>query len=332
MDEVKPSSIGERKTARAANKGLEQFFTPLEVASSCLDSMISYLGPGYRELHWLEPSAGAGVFVDQLLKRGVPEANIFAYDLEPRHPLVKQANLFDVVEELPERMVTIGNPPYGHRNKLSIAFLNAVIKKSSLVGFVVPGFWRHPSLHAQLDPHAHWVFDQAAGNKFILPDGSTKSVVNATFQLWEWRDELRISDEDSTDRGYFTSGKGRDGDLFFNPLGRRSPWSREHLGINCTPITFAHPLVELAALEINDALVREKNNWYSSISVFSKKRIRIHLNRWMDEHPAEKAVVEAALRVNSRRDLFSPLESEIAQDSVSPAHSNERLWALADLR
>lgn len=298
------STPASRKQARVKRLDREQFFTRPEVAAAAVDSMIAYVGKeAALSKTWLEPSAGSGVFVEALKDRGVSPEKILAFDLEPHHPSVVETDFFAVVDSLPSGLLTIGNPPYGVNSSMAVEFFNAVAKKSSSIGWLVPRFWRHPSLHLKLDPKAHWVFDKYAGVKFLSPTGEEIPAVHTVFQIWDVREEDRTSEEDWEDRGYLYRSTDEDYDLIWNTVGK-SCWVDSVQGVNNVHLKAVHPLVVKACREVAPALSYESRHCYSSMMSYSLSRLRVYLNGWMDAHPAEKKTVEEALRARLPRGLF----------------------------
>ena len=81
---------------------------------------------------YLEPSAGAGVFLNYLDKP------YLAYDIKPDDErIVKQDYLLLDLPYKKGRCI-IGNPPYGNRNVLSVQFYKKSIQLCDYISFILP--------------------------------------------------------------------------------------------------------------------------------------------------------------------------------------------------
>lgn len=167
----------------------------------------------------------------------------------------------------------------------------------------MPRYWRHPGQLSKIDEHAHYVYEMDAGTDFVTPEGKTLRLINTSFHIWDVREEKRVSLEDSSDRGYFWRSTAEDYDLIHNPVGL-NVFVEEILSGSHSYLKTAHPLVLRGLTEVLPAIQEESRQCYSSILTISKTRLRVHLNAWMDAHPAEKATVEDAIRASRPRALF----------------------------
>ena len=64
----------------------------------------------------LEPSAGEGAFLDYL-----PKSKSLGIDIDPKREDVIEHDFFEFSTN--KKTLTIGNPPFGRKNKLSVEFL-----------------------------------------------------------------------------------------------------------------------------------------------------------------------------------------------------------------
>ena len=95
---------------------LDKYYTPKDLAEYVVNKTKEIIGEE-NITEYLEPSAGAGVFLDYLDKP------YLAYDIEPEQDnrIIKQDYLELDLEYKKGRCI-IGNPPYGTRNTLSVKF------------------------------------------------------------------------------------------------------------------------------------------------------------------------------------------------------------------
>lgn len=167
---------------------LDQFYTSDAVAKSCVEALMEVLPAlGYESrVEFLEPSAGAGAFL-----RALP-APVIAYDLDPKWPGVKKKDFLTLVPEdleirRREHLVVVGNPPFGHRGKLAIDFLNHATRLSETMAFIVPAQFRKWSVHSQLNPEFRLISDMKLEENAFLFKGRPYDV-NCVFQIWTRRD------------------------------------------------------------------------------------------------------------------------------------------------
>jgi len=164
--------------------GREQYFTTRELARRCVDFTASLVDWNSFE-HYLEPSAGEGSFLELL-----PQARRTGLDVEPRAAEVTKADFLGwEPPPLRGRMLTIGNPPFGQRAALAFSFLHRACAFSDVVGFILPRSFNKYTFQNRVPGTFHLLgsFDcQDFYGRARQPQS-----VNAVFQVWERRDELR---------------------------------------------------------------------------------------------------------------------------------------------
>ena len=67
---------------------LSQFFTHPETARTCIEVLFKQVlnrTKDSRDIVWIEPSCGSGVFVDELQKCGVRRKDILAIEVDPEY-------------------------------------------------------------------------------------------------------------------------------------------------------------------------------------------------------------------------------------------------------
>lgn len=84
---------------------------------------------------YIEPSAGAGVFLDYLEKENVP---YLAYDIEPEDNRIIKQDFLALELEYKKGRCVIGNPPYGSRNILSVQFYKKSIQLGDYISLILP--------------------------------------------------------------------------------------------------------------------------------------------------------------------------------------------------
>lgn len=170
---------------------LEQFFTPIDTAQQCVELVRDLIDLTHVELY-VEPSAGDGVFFELL-----PPGQRVGIDIEPRHPEIVRSDFFDWRCELPpERVLIIGNPPFGQRGALAMKFLNYALTLADTVAFIVPrSFQKFTFLNRVSTTH-----ELVAMQPLVVPYRTDKgtTVVNTVFQVWRRGVEPRPLIERST--------------------------------------------------------------------------------------------------------------------------------------
>ncbi len=166
------------------NESLDQFYTKREIAISCwihFTNILPSLSKTVNDLFFVEPSAGTGAFYDQL-----PQDRRLGIDLVPKCEDVRAQDFFAVCS-LPKSVketAIIGNPPFGKRGKLAIAFFNHAAFLSDIVAFIVPLSFRKYAVHKCLDPGMRYISKMILPrDAFILDNGKPFSV-NTEFQIW----------------------------------------------------------------------------------------------------------------------------------------------------
>lgn len=91
-------------SSKELSRNLDKFYTKPEVARQCVDDFESWTGIvlNTTKTDLLEPSAGAGAFLDFLPSRTL------AYDLLPEDPRIARKDFLKLVRSKPA--IVIGNP------------------------------------------------------------------------------------------------------------------------------------------------------------------------------------------------------------------------------
>lgn len=117
--------------------GLDQFFTIPDIAKYCHQSMTSIMehdGAHESNYKFIEPSAGSCVFLDLL-----PEDRRIGIDIMPlRSDVLEHDFLAWKIQPNCLSYATIGNPPFGYRAWLALAFMNHAATFSDYVGMILP--------------------------------------------------------------------------------------------------------------------------------------------------------------------------------------------------
>lgn len=170
------NTIGRGLCNRAVNGGNDDYFTPWGVAQWFVAEIAKHAPEGAQ---WIEPAAGAGVFLKAAKKAGI---SAVGYDIAPQAGTV---NKLDWLKgELPQADVVFGNPPFGFAASLAVRFFNrAAETKAKVIAFILPASFRKASIHRRLSTEYTLVHDDAQRIDFELPNGGTRTVP-CVLQIW----------------------------------------------------------------------------------------------------------------------------------------------------
>lgn len=166
------------------SKDLDQFYTKKTVAKLCWNHLIGII-PGLEkninDLSFLEPSAGKGAFYKLM-----PKERRIGMDIDPKCDGIESRDFLKTVEIEPEshNTVVVGNPPFGKRGNLAVAFFNHSAYLADTVAFIVPVIFRKFMIHKKLDSRMKFVSKlELPKESFEFDNGKTYSV-NTEFQIW----------------------------------------------------------------------------------------------------------------------------------------------------
>jgi predicted RNA methylase len=170
--------------------GKEQFYTPSALALELAKVLEKYVG-AFANHTVIEPAGGTGAFIKAVQNLGA--SKIVAFDIEPKHPLVKRSN-FLATPLKNSQAITVSNPPFGRNNSLSIPFFNHAAEASDFIAFVVPRSWRKWSVINRLDRRFHLVHDQDLQIDYVDESDEPlheKNHLKTCFQIWQKLDQQR---------------------------------------------------------------------------------------------------------------------------------------------
>ena len=180
---------------RGREVGLDQHNTSPEVAKYCWQSLQEYLkkdGARLSRYKIIEPGAGMGSFYNLL-----PKGQRIGIDLEKYQPDYIQHDFLTWAPRLGDKpCIAIGNPPFGYRGWLALAFLNRAADYCEYVGFIVPmsfqsdgkGSPKHRVVGMKL-VHSERLPDDL----FMSPNGETIRV-NTLWQIWKKGESAGVPD------------------------------------------------------------------------------------------------------------------------------------------
>ena len=183
---------GNRPTEKAHEhdraRELDQFYTEPEVAKILVDwfhlMRIKHNLCQLEETTFIEPSAGTGSFL-----RLLPPGTV-GYDLDPKGPGIIKRDFFEVTFNPDERIVVIGNPPFGKNADKAAGFFNHAAQAAEIIAFVVPLTFQKVSIQNRLDLNFHLIDELPLPANAFLFEGCSKHVPTV-FQIWARRSTPR---------------------------------------------------------------------------------------------------------------------------------------------
>ena len=189
-NKVKAGHKNSQSYANTRKTGKEQYYTSSDVVDYCIETVQEFITLKGKKI--LEPAGGTGEFIKGFQRIGIPDNLILSYDIEPKHPMVKEGNYLETV--FGDEFISITNPPFGRASSLAKRFFNHAAGHSSYICYLIPRAWRKWSTKNSLNPYFHLVADvPVPQNCFYMSDGTTKknNVLQTVFQIWEKRDYKR---------------------------------------------------------------------------------------------------------------------------------------------
>ena len=171
------------KVRKTSGIVFDQYYTKGDIAVSCCRKLLDIFGNDYfNGKTFLEPSAGTGAFVAACRSVFGDASEIEYYDIEPKLNGTIHAD-FLKTEIGRHGFVTIGNPPFGNRSSLAIAFFNKASEISDVVAFIVPVQFEKFGVQKKLDKDFALVFSEKLPANSFENNGREYSV-RCVFQIW----------------------------------------------------------------------------------------------------------------------------------------------------
>ena len=165
--------------------GLDQFFTRPEVAQDCYASLRQWMhqdGASPEEYHFIEPAAGTGAFFDLL-----PTDRRVGVDIAAFRDEYERADFLSWQPAEEQCYALVGNPPFGYRAWLALAFMNHAAKFADYVGMILPMAFQSdgkgsPKLRVR---GLRLVYTQHLPQDSFVDVQGRRAKVNALWQVWQ---------------------------------------------------------------------------------------------------------------------------------------------------
>jgi len=175
----------------------DQFYTHPSVAKKCIETLLEKI-PSVSSSIWIEPSAGAGAFLQQF----PASVSKLAFDIEPKgEGIVQQDFLAFVPLGATQKILVIGNPPFGRQSSLAKAFIRKSCTFADAIAFILPKSFTKPSMYNAFEKHFHLVKqEELPSNSFLLNNEAYD--VPCVFQIWEKKEMERQQVEKVESKGF----------------------------------------------------------------------------------------------------------------------------------
>lgn len=179
------------------NNLLDQYFTDRNIAKILFEkthNIIEKYEKNINDYKWLEPSVGDGCFYDLL-----PKEKRMGIDIEPQRDDILKADYLQY--KLPdEKIIIIGNPPFGHRGVVALDFINHS-RKADYVCFILPMFFESKgkgSIKYRVRGFNLIHSERLPKNSFYIPNedkiNHKKVDVKCVFQIWSKNQKLETEE------------------------------------------------------------------------------------------------------------------------------------------
>lgn len=162
----------------------DAFYTERKIAEKCVNDFFRVCRKHKIRLSgytFIEPSAGEGCFYDFL-----PD-NKVGLDIAPRDTRIRKADFLTWKPARKGKYVVIGNPPFGHRGAIALAFVKRALLFADMVAFILPmSFYSNGkgSNMKRVEGAALIHNEKLPADAFYWPDTRKAVSVNTVFQVW----------------------------------------------------------------------------------------------------------------------------------------------------
>lgn len=186
---------------------IDKYYTKPETVVQCLGWVDAVYGLSSFDLI-VEPSAGDGAFL-----QAMDELPVVAYDIAPEHPLIIRQDFLRLHPTLidayrSQQVLVIGNPPFGRQSSTAKKFIKQSQRFASVIAFILPRSFKKSSMCATFDPNFHLVHESDLSDNAFTVQGKNYDVP-CVFQIWEWRPEPRVVQDQTQPSGYVFVSKDR---------------------------------------------------------------------------------------------------------------------------
>lgn len=160
----------------------DSYFTSSDTAKRCM-SIVNKVLPD-EEYIYVEPAAGEGAFYD--LFPSDRKIGIELHDRE-REEFIR-SDFLTWYPDQERKYVVVGNPPFGVRGAIALAFINRSLLFAEYVAFILPMSFHSNGKGSNMKrvQNGHLVHSGIMENEsFFSPDNNKHIKINSLFQVWK---------------------------------------------------------------------------------------------------------------------------------------------------
>lgn len=158
--------------------GADQYLTPPQTARWAVRQTMDALGGWDGPV--VEPSAGAGAFIDALAP-----ASVSAYDINPLRSDIQTADWLAVPPDEYRDALVIGNPPYGYYANDALRFINHAARAAEAVAFILPPLFDRTTMGRRISLDMSLVCSvPVPWAEYHGPDGTAYPNQARVLQVW----------------------------------------------------------------------------------------------------------------------------------------------------
>ena len=176
--------------ALGKNNPADAYYTRWDIASQCLSRFAEVCQQheiSLADYIFIEPSAGDGSFSDQF--QGC--STTISLDINPQQEGILKADYLrwypDTQTGNTRKYAVIGNPPFGHRGAIALAFINRSLLFADLVAFILPMSFHSNGKGSNMKrvQQASLIHSEPLPVESFYDAETRKPVsVNTVFQIW----------------------------------------------------------------------------------------------------------------------------------------------------
>lgn len=158
----------------------DAFYTKPSVASDCILFLKQHINLNeFKTI--IEPSAGNGSFSTLFSN----DSRLQAFDINPRHQSIREADFLSVDLVLEGPTLIIGNPPFGRQSVLARKFIDRCCNsiKAEVIAFILPLSFSNQHNQKSFPLHYHLIHEYLLPPDSFLVGGKSHHVPTV-FQIW----------------------------------------------------------------------------------------------------------------------------------------------------
>jgi len=204
-------------TGKFRTNNKDQFYTKPDIAKMCIAKILTII-PDINKYVWIEPSAGNGSFFNNI-PNGIDKIGI---DIEPKTKDVLKEDFLTWNQPFKDnKIIVVGNPPFGRQSSLAKAFIKKSCKFADIIAFILPRSFMKPSNSNAFSSKFHCIFTiELEKNSFEI-NGKPYNV-NCIFQIYQKQLTDRIILDKMQPIGFKYTKSDKPFDLVIKRVGGRA--------------------------------------------------------------------------------------------------------------